>query len=110
MEWFRFALTALFLGLALISMITAVLGNSRFGFIMNRIHAAGIGDTVALFFAALAAVIGMGELFPGLKIFLVVVFMWCTSPVATHFLAQIEYYMNDHLEDYVRREDSHDNP
>ena len=108
MAWIRFGLTATLLTLALISMASAVLGNFRFGFIMNRIHAAGIGDTVGVFLAALAVAIGIGTPSVILKIAMVLIFMWCTSPVATHFLGQIEYYMDDTLDEHVRREDEDD--
>ena len=108
MEWFRFFLTALFLGIAVFSFASAVLGTFRFGFIMNRIHAAGIGDTVALLCVVLASVIGSGEVMTILKLILVLVFMWCTSPVSTHFLGQIEYYMDPQLNRFVEREDQHE--
>ena len=109
MEWIRFWITAILLILAILALFSAVLGSRRFGFILNRIHAAGIGDTAALFLAALAVIIGVAELFPCLKIALVVIFMWTTSPVAAHFLGQIEYYMNQDLSSYLRKEEIHDN-
>ena len=108
MEYFRFALTAVLLVLAIFAMASSVIGSIQFGFIMNRLHAAGIGDTMALLFAAVAAAVGTGNFIIALKIFTVVLFMWFTSPVATHFLGQIEYYMNNHLNKYMRREDGHD--
>ena len=108
MEWFRFALTALFLAISILSFASAVLGVSRFGFIMNRIHAAGIGDTVGLGSAALAAMISCGEVAVFFKLLLIVVFMWCTSPVTTHFLGQIEIHMDRTLPDHIRQEDPHD--
>ena len=101
MAWIRFGLTATLLTLALISMASAVLGNFR-------LHAAGIGDTVGVFLAALAVAIGIGTPSVILKIAMILIFMWCTSPVATHFLGQIEYYMDDTLDEHVRREDEDD--
>lgn len=108
MEWFRFILTAVFLGIAVCLFASAVLGTFRFGFIMNRIHAAGIGDTAALLFLVLAAMIGSGEGMTILKLLLVLMFMWFSSPVSTHFLGQIEYYMDKQLDQYVEREDQHE--
>lgn len=109
MEWVRFWLTALLLIGSLAAIASAVLGNYRFDFIMNRIHSAGIGDTLGVFLAALAVIIGMGQPSVILKIILVLVFLWCTSPVATHFIGQIEYYMDDSLDEHMRREDVDDN-
>ena len=108
MEWIRFAFVAFFLALSIFSFVSAVLGVSHFGFIMNRIHASGVGDTLGLASAAIAVMIGTGEIAVILKLILIVVFMWCTSPVTTHFLGQIEYHMDRTLNDHVEREDRHD--
>ncbi len=108
MEWVRFALTAVLLAIAIFSFASAILGVYIFGFIMNRIHASGIGDSLGLFCAALAVMIGSGEAVVILKLFLIVCFMWCTSPVSTHFIAQIEYYMDTKLGRFVKREDQND--
>ena len=109
MEWLKFWITAVLLILTLIAMFTAVLGSRRFGFILNRVHAAGISDTVAVFLSALAVAIGLWQGFPALKILLVVIFMWVTAPISAHFLGLIEYHMNQHLEEHMRREDLNDN-
>ncbi len=108
MEWVRFVLTAILLAISVASFASAVLGVYSFGFIMNRIHASGIGDSLGLFCAAAAVMLGSGELVVILKLILIVIFMWCTSPVSTHFIAQIEYYMDRKLDSYVEREDQND--
>ncbi len=108
MEWVRFAMTAILLAVAVFSFGSAMLGVYQFGFILNRIHASGIGDTLGLFCICLAVMIGSGELGVILKMCLIVGFMWLTSPVSTHFIAQIEYYMDQKLDDYVEREDKHE--
>ena len=108
MEWVRFAITAILLVLAVFCFASAVLGVYSFGFIMNRIHASGIGDSLGLLSAALAVMTASGEAAVILKLVLIVGFMWCTSPVSTHFIAQIEYYMDQTLNSYVEREDQHD--
>ena len=105
-EWIRFALSAVCLITAMICFTAAVLGANRFGFIMNRIHAAGIGDTLGLFLIALALVIGTGFGMPQIKMIMIIVFMWFTSPVSSHFLSQIEYFTNPDLYRYVRRENA----
>ena len=108
MEWVRFTITALLLAISLFSFVSAMLGVYGFGFIMNRIHSAGIGDTLGLLCAALAVMIGTGEAAVIMKLILIICFMWCTSPVSTHFIALIEYYMDKDLGSYVVREDQHD--
>ena len=91
MEWVRFWITAALLAAALIAFASAVVGVWKFRFVMNRIHAAGIGDSIGLFCVTAAAMIGSGELMDMLKLALIVVFMWFTSPASTHFLSRIEY-------------------
>ena len=64
--WIRFGLCALCLITAMVCFTAAVLGANRFGFIMNRVHAGGVGDTLGLFLIALSIILGdgfhMGEL------------------------------------------------
>jgi len=89
-EWIRFAFTAVLLIGALLAFAAAALGNFRFGYALNRMHAAGIGDTLALLLTAAAVIVSAESAMDGLKICLVVAFMWCTSPVSSHFLSRIE--------------------
>lgn len=103
MEWIRFAVVAVLLFAGLFSFAAAVIGVYRFGFIMNRMHASGIGDTFALFSVIAAMVVASGISFDSLKLILLVFFMWFTSPVSTHFLGQVEYYSNAHLYRFVEK-------
>ena len=103
MEWLRFILTAVLLIIALGSFALAVHGVYEFGFVMNRMHAAGIGDTLALGCVLFALIIASGANMDSLKLFLIVVFMWFTSPVSTHFLGQVEYYTNPNLYRFMDR-------
>ncbi len=102
MEWIRFAITAFLLLAACFSFIAEVFGLYRFGFVMNRIHAAGIGDTLGLFCVVLASMVSSGFRFVTLKYLLLIFFLWFTSPVSTHFLGQVEYYTNPNLRDFVK--------
>ena len=102
-EWIRFILTAVLLIAAFFSFLTAVVGAYRFDFVLNRMHAAGIGDTLGLFLVLLALGISAGSILDVLKMALVAFFMWFTSPVSTHFMSQIEYYTNRDLYRHVRR-------
>lgn len=103
LEWIRFWVTAVFLVLGLVSFAAGVVGNCRFRFIMNRLHAAGIGDTQGLFLIVLAVAVSAGSFMDVLKLALLIIFMWNTSPVSSHFLSQIEYYTNPRLYEYVKR-------
>ena len=97
-------ITAVLLTISVVSFAAAVTGAWRFGFVMNRMHAAGIGDTAGLFFIVIALMVGSNAPMDILKLALLVVFMWFTSPTSSHMLAQIEYYTNPHLYSHVERE------
>jgi len=101
--WIRFWITAVLLVIGLISFATAVIGNYRFDYILNRVHAGGIGDTQALLFVVLALIVSCNSALDILKLILLVVFMWNTSPVSSHFLSQIAYYTDRELWDHVDR-------
>ncbi len=100
-EWIRFALTAVLLIGALVSFAFAVFGVYRFRFVMNDIHSAGIGDTLGLFCVTAALMISAGFSFDTLKLALLIVFMWFTSPVSSHFLGQVEFFTNARLGEEV---------
>ncbi|MBR2257149.1 MAG: monovalent cation/H(+) antiporter subunit G [Blautia sp.] len=106
--WIRFALTAVILVGGLACFTAAVLGVWRFDFILNRIHSAGIGDTLALFLVMLSLAFSSGFHMDTLKLVLLCLFMWFSSPVSTHFLSQIEYFTNPDLYDHVDRAESAD--
>ena len=103
-EWIVFAAAALLLLAALICFTAAVIGAYRFGYVLNRMHAAGIGDSLGLLLAVASAVVATGFHMDSLKLLLLIVFMWFTSPASSHFLSQVEYYTNPHLYRHVDRE------
>ena len=104
LEWIRFALAAALLIFALVCFAAAVKGVWKFGYALNRMHAAGIGDTLGLLSVILALMLASGWDMGTLKLLLLVLFMWFTSPVNSHFLSQIEYFTNPGLYRETRRE------
>ncbi len=108
LAWIRFIASAVFMITGLFAFACSVLGVWRFGFVMNRMHAAGIGDTLGILCVAVSLIIG-GELsIDSLKLVLVIAFLWFTSPTSSHFLGQIELFTNREPEKHMRREDIHD--
>ena len=89
LEYVRLALFAVLLLSGLVVQVTSVVGVNRFRFAVNRMHPAGMGDTLGLMLMALAAVVYAG--FDGvvLKILFVVGFFWITSPVCSHLIGRL---------------------
>ncbi|MBR1586192.1 MAG: monovalent cation/H(+) antiporter subunit G [Clostridia bacterium] len=98
LEYLRLILFALLLMAGLIIQITAVLGVSRFRFSLNRIHAAGMGDTLGLMLICLAAIVYTGLDWIALKIALIVAFFWLTSPVCSHLIGRLIRETDQRLE------------
>ena len=103
LEWIRFAIAAVLAILGLCSFGAAVLGAYRFGFVLNRMHAAGIGDTAGIFLMIASLAVARGLHMDTLKLVVLVFFLWFTSPVSTHFLGQVEYYTNPLLGRHVKK-------
>lgn len=103
LEWVRFWLSAASMAVGILCFAGAVLGNCRFAYVMNRVHAAGLGDTMGLFCVLLALVISASSLFEAGKLVLPLLFLWICSPVSSHFLAEIEYYTNKRLYEHMDR-------
>ena len=102
-EWVRFWITAVLLIAALVFLTAATIGNCRFRFVMNRIHAAGVGDTAGVLLTVIALVVSAESFSDGARLFLPLLFLWITSPVSSHFLALIEYYTDPDLYRHMRR-------
>ena len=93
----RLAIASLFLILGLFIFFSEVVGFYKFKYVMNRMHAGGVGDTLGLFCVVLAMAVASGSPVMALKLLLILAIMWFTSPVSTHFLAKVEYYTDPEL-------------
>ena len=86
----RTILAGLFLAFGLFMFFSEVVGFYKFKYVMNRMHAAAMGDTLGIASVLIAVAILTGELVPILKLLLVLVFMFLTGPVVTHLIAGAE--------------------
>ncbi|MBQ9263083.1 MAG: monovalent cation/H(+) antiporter subunit G [Clostridia bacterium] len=97
LETVRFIVFALLLIAGLMIQLTAVLGACRFRFSLNRIHAAGMGDTLGLLLLCLSAIVYEGFSWISLKIVLIVAFFWLTSPVCSHLIGRLVRETDEHF-------------
>lgn len=98
LEWFRFACTAIFMLSGLFVLATAMLGQFRLHYALNRMHAAGMGESLGLGLCCIALIISGNEMFLCLKLLLCALFLFITSPTATHMVAILEYSDQPHPE------------
>ncbi len=99
-DWVRFIVGIGLLIVGLCIFITELIGVFKFKYVLNRMHAAGMGDTLGLAVTLLGTMILSGLNFTTLKMALVLVFLWMASPVASHLIARLEVTTNEELEKY----------
>ena len=89
---FRFVIAALLTLAGVFCMVSSVLGLYRFRYALTRIHAASLMDTVSIFLMLSGLSVATA------KMVVVILFLWITSPVASHLIGRLEVTINDELE------------
>ncbi len=72
-----------------------VLGLFRFNNVLDRMHAASLGDTMGIFLTILGVILLSDNIYQIVKLALIVIFIWMTSPVATHLIGKMELLTSD---------------
>lgn len=98
LQWIRFlvGISLLLCGMAVFAI--ELFGVFKFHYVLNRMHAAALGDTLGLALSMLGLMVLSGFNFTSLKMLLVIVFLWLASPVASHMLARFEVATNEELD------------
>ena len=104
MEWIRFIVGTAFIIMGLLVFMIQLIGVYKFKYILNRMHAAGMGDTMGISLCLIGTMFLFGWNFVSLKIALIVVFLWFASPVSAHLIARLEVTTNEQLEDFCKIE------
>lgn len=100
-EMLRMILGTVFMSIGLIIFIIEVFGIFKFKYVLNRMQVAAMGDTLGLSASLLGLAIISGLNFTTLKLAILIVFFWITSPICSHMLANMEVVINDKLADNV---------
>lgn len=101
-EWVRFLAGALLLLCGLGIFLIEMIGVFRFKYVLNRMHAAAMGDTLGIGFSLVGLILLNGLNFTSLKLLLVIVFLWFASPVSSHLIARLEVTTNEDEEEHYR--------
>lgn len=102
-EWMRFLAGATLLLVGVAIFIIEMIGVFRFRYVLNRMHAAAMGDTLGLGSCLLGLIVMSGLNFTSLKLFLVIVFLWFSSPVSSHLIARLEVTTDEEKDKHYRR-------
>lgn len=100
LEWIRFIIGAGMLLCGLSIFIIEVYGIFHLDYVLNRMHAAAMGDTLGISFSLIGLMIFFGFNFTTLKLALIVIFFWFASPVSSHMLSRLEVTTNENLKEH----------
>ncbi len=102
-EWAQFLIGTGFLIAGLCVFVVELIGIFKFKYVLNRMHAAAMGDTFGIGISLLGLIILSGFNFLSLKLALVIAFLWMASPVSSHLISRLEVITNEHLEDFCEQ-------
>lgn len=102
-EWIRFLAGAVFLLIGLGIFVIEMIGVFRFRYALNRMHAAAMGDTLGIGSCLVGLIILCGWNFTSLKLFLIILFLWLSSPTSSHLIARLEVTTDEEPEKHYRR-------
>ena len=88
--------------IGLLVFLCGTFGVFRFKYVMNKMHAAALGDTMGLFFVVVGLMIMSDSVFVIAKYVLIILFFWLTSPIATHMIAKVELLTNKDAEERMK--------
>ena len=97
LEWIRFVAGVGLLLVGLGIFLLELFGVFKFSYVLNRMHAAAMGDTLGLGACLTGLILLSGWNITSVKLALVLVFLWLASPVASHLIARLEVVTNGHL-------------
>ena len=97
LDWIRFIVSAALILSGLIVMCLGVIGVYRFKYVLNRMHAAAMNDTLGLALIMLGLIVMSGFTFTSLKLLLVILMLWLSSPVSSHLIGRLEIVTNEDI-------------
>ena len=102
-EWIQFITGAILLTIGIVIFIFEMIGVFRFKYVLNRMHAAAMGDTLGIGCAILGLIVMSGLNLTSLKLFLVILFLWFSSPVFSHLISRLEVTTDEESEKHYKK-------
>lgn len=104
-ETLRFVLCAGCVGGGLLVIAIGIFGVFRFRFVLNRMHAAAVIDTLGTVLLLLGLMFAAPSLVWVPKLAALVVILWIGSPLSTHLVGRMELDTDKNANIYMREED-----
>ena len=102
--WIRFILGTFLLICGMLLFVVEIISVFKLDYVLNRMHAAATGDTFGIGLSMIGLVILSGWNFTSLKLLLVLVFLWFSSPVSSHLIAKLEVITHEGEDKYEKEE------
>lgn len=102
--WIRFVLGILFLFGGMSLFVLEIMALFKLDYVLNRMHAAATGDTLGIGLSLVGLMFLSGWNFTTLKLALVLIFLWFSSPVASHLIARLEVETHAGEDQYKKEE------
>ena len=90
----RYIIAGILLLIGISIVCIATFGIFKFKYVLNRMHAAAMCDTLALMICLVGVSVLYGISFITLKLILIIIFLWLASPVSSHLIARLEVTTN----------------
>ena len=100
LEWIRFVVGTGMLLVGLGIFVIQIFGVFKFKYVLNRMHAAAMGDTLGIGISMTGLIILSGLNVTSLKMALIIVFLWLASPVSSHLISRLEVTTNENLREH----------
>ncbi len=100
LEWIRFVAGVGLLVIGLGIFLLEIFGVYKFHYVLNRMHAAAMGDTLGLGASLTGMILLSGLNITSVKLALILVFLWLASPVSSHLISRLEVVTNEQLEQH----------
>ena len=94
----RTIIGALFVLFGVVTMVVATIGIFRFKYVLNRMQAAALIDTLGILLLLIGLIILSGFSALSAKMLLIIGFLWLASPVTSHLVAHAEVMTNPDIE------------
>lgn len=99
-DWLQFLIGIGCLLTGLVIFVVQLIGVFKFKYVLNRMHAAAMGDTLGIGISLIGLIILSGFNFVSLKMGLIIAFLWLASPVSSHLIARLETTIEENMAQY----------
>lgn len=86
-----------------INILIAIIGTFEFKFVLNRMHSAAIIDSMGFLFVMAGLMLISTDFVFLTKAFLVLLFQWVGSPIASHMVARLEIETDDNAKKHMHK-------